>query len=90
MPVTREDHELWAAARVIAMHLDGRCAQCRPDGCRLYRWAAARLAWWEAQHGRPHPKGAAAWRTNQNPSTPDPQPGPSPSTGSEVAHHARQ
>lgn len=64
MPVTREDHELWAAARVIAMHVpEGRCAQCRPDGCQLYRWAAARLAWWEAEHGRRYRIRQPGWQT---------------------------
>ena len=63
MPLSREDAELWAATRVIAMHApDGHCAQCTPDGCRLHQWAATRLARWEAGHGRRHPTGPPAWK----------------------------
>ena len=63
MPVTRDDHELWAAARVISMHTTGDgCAQCGPNECRMYRWAAARLARWEKERGRCYQTPEPAWR----------------------------
>lgn len=63
MPLKREDLELWAATRVVVMHApQGQCAQCTPQGCRLYQWATARLARWEAEHGRRHPVGPPAWQ----------------------------
>lgn len=37
------------------MHTDGPCAQCTSEGCGMYRWAAARLERWEAEHGRRYP-----------------------------------
>lgn len=67
MPVTRDDHELWAASRVVVMHAQGdRCGQCMTDGCRMYDWAAARLARWEVEYGRRY-ETAPAWRTPQGP-----------------------
>lgn len=67
MPLSREDAELWAATRVIAMHApDGSCAQCTPQGCRLYRWAAARLARWEAEHGGRYPVRPPAWQPQEH------------------------
>ena len=66
MPVTRDDHELWAAARVIAMHTTGDgCGQCQADECRMYRWAAARLARWEAEHGQRYQTPEPAWPRDQ-------------------------
>ena len=67
MPVTREDHELWAASRVIAMHFNGDgCRQCQQGDCRMYRWAAARLARWEAEHGRRYQNEIGpAWRRQE-------------------------
>lgn len=56
------DVELWSAARTVDMHAaGGGCAQCPTDGgeCRLYGWAAARLAVWEHEHGTRYPQGRA-------------------------------
>lgn len=46
--------EAWAAARIVAMHQDGRCAQRHRDGCRLLTWARVILRKWE-EGGRPVP-----------------------------------
>lgn len=64
---SRQELELWAAARVVTEHAAGAgCNRCDPDGCRLHAWADFRLRQWEQAHGQRYPHQAPSWQAAQH------------------------